>query len=47
VLSIAKWVFPNHIVTSEELGRAMLGAARQLPVSTVIETKDIVQLARA
>jgi uncharacterized protein YbjT (DUF2867 family) len=46
VLSLAKRAFPNHIVTSEEVGRAMLNAVRHEPKSTVLEVTDIVRLGR-
>jgi uncharacterized protein YbjT (DUF2867 family) len=46
LLSLAKRAFPNRIVTSEEVGRAMLGAARHAPKSAVFEVADIVRLAR-
>lgn len=46
VLSLAKRLFPNQIVTSEEMGRAMLGAARHASKSAVLEVPDIARLAR-
>jgi uncharacterized protein YbjT (DUF2867 family) len=46
VLSLAKRAFPNRIVTSVEVGQAMLAAARHAPKSAVFEVADIVRLAR-
>ncbi len=46
VLSLTKRVFPNHLVTTVEVGRAMLSAARHVLKSAVFEVKDIVRLAR-
>jgi uncharacterized protein YbjT (DUF2867 family) len=46
VLSLAKRAFPNRIVTSEEVGRAILNAARHEPKSAVFEVADIVRVAR-
>jgi hypothetical protein len=43
----ARYCFPNAILTTEEIGRAMLNAARRGYKSTVLEAKDIAALARA
>ena len=45
-LSLTKRLFPNHVVTSEEVGRAMLESARRLGSSAVLEVADIVRLGR-
>ena len=42
LISLAKRLLPRHIVTSEELGRAMLATARHLQASAVLEVEDIV-----
>jgi uncharacterized protein YbjT (DUF2867 family) len=47
VLSLAKRVFPDRIVTSEEFGRAMLEAERHVPESAVLEVADIARLGRS
>jgi len=47
VLSAAKRLFPNHVVTSEEMGQAMLAAARGGSKSAVLEVADIARLARS
>jgi uncharacterized protein YbjT (DUF2867 family) len=46
LLSGVKRLFPDHVVTSEEMGRAMLGTARSAPKSAVLEAPDIVRWAR-
>jgi uncharacterized protein YbjT (DUF2867 family) len=46
MLSLAKRLWPDRIVTSEEVGRAMLAAARGLRTSAVLETADIARLGR-
>jgi uncharacterized protein YbjT (DUF2867 family) len=45
ILSLAKRLFPNHLVTSKEVGDAMLNSARHVSKSAVFEVKDIVRLA--
>ena len=47
VLSIVRSVFPRLIVTSDDIGQAMLQAARQRAGRVVLESKDIVALARS
>jgi uncharacterized protein YbjT (DUF2867 family) len=47
LLTLAKRLFPNHVLTSEDVGRAMLGAARHGPKSAVLEVPDIARLARS
>jgi uncharacterized protein YbjT (DUF2867 family) len=46
VLSLAKRLLPNHLVTTVEVGRAMLSCARSVTTSAVLEVRDIVKLAR-
>jgi len=38
--------FPNSILTTEELGRAMIVVARSGAPKNVLESKDILALAR-
>lgn len=40
-------LFPNHITTTEELGRAMLIAARHGAPKPILEAPDFIRLARA
>lgn len=44
-LTLIRWVFPNAIVTTEYVGKAMLNAARHGSGRVVIEAKDIIRLA--
>ncbi|MGH8371359.1 MAG: NAD-dependent epimerase/dehydratase family protein [Gammaproteobacteria bacterium] len=46
LLSLLRRVFPNAIVTTEDVGNAMLNAARQGNAHIVVEAKDIIRLAR-
>jgi len=47
MLSSVKHFFPKSLVTSEEMGRAMLNAVRHEPESAVLEVADIVRLGAA
>ena len=38
---VLRRAFPNYILTTEEIGRAMLAAARQGAPQRVLEAKDI------
>ena len=44
---IIQWLWPRGVVTTEELGRAMLLAARQGGPKRVLESADLVALGRA
>jgi uncharacterized protein YbjT (DUF2867 family) len=44
-LSIAHRLFPSFVVTTEEMGQAMLNAARRGSGRVVLESKDIAQMA--
>jgi uncharacterized protein YbjT (DUF2867 family) len=46
LLPIARALFPNVVLTTEDIGRAMLNAARRGAGRVVLETKDIARLAR-
>jgi uncharacterized protein YbjT (DUF2867 family) len=46
LLPIAKALFPKAVLTTEEVGRAMLNAVRRGYPSAVLETGDIAALAR-
>jgi uncharacterized protein YbjT (DUF2867 family) len=46
VMPLLLRLLPNHIVTTAELGRAMLAAARLEGGRTVLETADIARIAR-
>ena len=46
LLPLAKALLPNLVVTTEEMGRAMLNVARLGPGRRVLETRDIVRMAR-
>jgi uncharacterized protein YbjT (DUF2867 family) len=41
LLPVARWAFPASILTSEEIGRAMLAVARNGAPKRVLESKDI------
>lgn len=45
-LSLIRWVSPSSIVTTEDVGQAMLNAVRQSKGFVVVEAKDIIPLAR-
>jgi hypothetical protein len=36
-----RWAFPDYVLTTEEIGRAMLKVARQGAPKQVLETRDI------
>ncbi len=46
LMPLARALFPNQVLTTEEMGRAMLNAARQGAGRAVLETGDIARLAR-
>ncbi|MDR3413091.1 MAG: NAD-dependent epimerase/dehydratase family protein [Formivibrio sp.] len=46
LLSLIRRVFPGAIVTTEDIGQAMLNAARQSKDRVVVEAKDMIPLAR-
>lgn len=46
ILSLIRRVFPNAVVTTEDIGQAMLNAARQSKGRVVVEAKDMIRLAR-
>ncbi len=41
LLSLLRRLFPDRILTTEQIGRAMLNAARRADAKTVLETRDI------
>jgi uncharacterized protein YbjT (DUF2867 family) len=41
LLTPLRWVFPNYILTTEQIGRAMLNVARRGYPQRILETKDI------
>ena len=43
---LLQWLFPNSVITTEELGRAMILAARKGGAKRVLESADLVALAR-
>jgi nucleoside-diphosphate-sugar epimerase len=43
---VLQWVWPNGVITSEELGHAMILAARQGSPKRVLESADLVALGR-
>jgi hypothetical protein len=45
VLSLARRVFPNYLLTTEDVGIAMLNAARRGAPKAVLESPDIRVLA--
>jgi uncharacterized protein YbjT (DUF2867 family) len=44
---ILQWLWPNSVITTEELGRAMILAARKGGPKRVLESADLVALARS
>lgn len=45
VLPPLRWMFPNQILTTVEIGQAMLAAARQGAPKKILESRDIHELA--
>ena len=45
LIPLLRWMLPNQILTSEEMGRAMLAAVRRGAPKRVLESRDIRQLA--
>ena len=43
---VLQWIWPNGVITTEELGRAMILAARNGGPKRVLESKDLVALGR-
>ncbi|HTX35335.1 MAG TPA: NAD(P)H-binding protein [Bryobacteraceae bacterium] len=41
LLPLARWAFPAHVLTTEEIGRAMLAVARNGAPKRVLESRDI------
>jgi len=41
LLPVLRWAFPNYVLTTAEIGRAMLAVARNGAPNRVLETKDI------
>lgn len=46
LLAVMKRLFPNYVVTTEDVGQAMLNAARRGSGRLVLESRDIARLAR-
>ena len=46
LLSLAHRVFPDVVLTTQDIGLAMLGAARRRTGRVVLESRDIARLAR-
>jgi hypothetical protein len=44
-LPLLRWAFPNLILTTEQIGRAMLAVARNGAPKRILESKDIVAAA--
>jgi hypothetical protein len=43
VMPLLKAIFPKHITTTQQLGRAMLNVARNGFPKPILETRDIIQ----
>jgi hypothetical protein len=41
LLPLLRWAFPNAVLTTEEIGRAMLIASREGAPQRILETRDI------
>jgi uncharacterized protein YbjT (DUF2867 family) len=44
VLPLMRWAFPKQVITTEELGRAMLSVARQDAPKAILDTGDLRKL---
>lgn len=47
VLPMLRWAFPDHILTTEQIGRAMLAVARQGAPKQILESRDIRAMAHS
>jgi uncharacterized protein YbjT (DUF2867 family) len=47
VLPMLRWAFPDHILTTEQIGRAMLAVARQGAPKRILESRDIRAMAHS
>jgi hypothetical protein len=41
LLPLLRWVLPNQVVTTRQLGRAMLAVARRGYAKRILEARDI------
>ena len=46
ILPLLRWMFPGYVLTTEELGRAMLEVARRGAPKKVLESRDIAAVLR-
>jgi hypothetical protein len=46
VLPLLRWLLPNYVLTTEEVGRAMQKVARTGAPKNILESKDIRALLR-
>jgi len=46
-MQVMRWLFPGFILTTEQIGRAMLAVVRNGAEEKVLETRDIANLARS
>ncbi len=46
VLPLLRWLFPNYVLTTDELGLAMLKVARTGAPKNILESRDIRALLR-
>ena len=46
VLPLLRWLFPNYVLTTEEVGRAMQKVARTGAPKNILDSKDIRELLR-
>jgi uncharacterized protein YbjT (DUF2867 family) len=47
ILPLLRWMFPSYILTTEEIGRAMLNVARRGAPNRILEIKDIAAASRS
>jgi len=46
LLPVLRWTFPGYVLTTEQIGRAMLAVARHGAPKRVLESKDISLIGR-
>ena len=47
ILPLLRWMFPSYILTTEQMGRAMLNVARHGAPNRILEIKDIVAASKS
>jgi uncharacterized protein YbjT (DUF2867 family) len=47
LLPVLRWMFPNQVLTTAQIGRAMIAAAKRGAAKRVLESRDIRQLSES